>query len=119
MSPTTMKRQPMHRPGRANGSVNDDGPSVALAAIERALGLSLADARQRHARLTERERQVARMMAAGKANRQIAEELGISPKTLDIHRANLMHKLEARTTASVANLVNLLRLAELAAAFSG
>ncbi len=111
MSPTTMKRQPMQRASRANGAVND-GPVVALAAIEKTLGLSLAEARQRHARLTERERQVARMMASGKANRQIAEELGISPKTLDIHRANLMHKLEARTTAGVANTVNLVALGD-------
>jgi two-component system response regulator FixJ len=111
MSPTTMKRQPMQRASRPNGSVNG-GPSVALAAIEQTLGLNLADARQRHARLTERERQVARMMATGKPNRQIAEELGISPKTLDIHRANLMHKLEARTTAGVANTVNLVLLGD-------
>jgi FixJ family two-component response regulator len=106
-----MKRQPMQRPGRANGSVND-GPTVALAAIERTLSQSLADARQRYARLTERERQVAQMMASGKPNRQIAEELGISPKTLDIHRANLMHKLEARTSAGVANTVNVVLLGD-------
>jgi two-component system response regulator FixJ len=111
MSPTTLKRQPLQRAGRANGAVND-GPNVALAAIERTLALSLTDARQRYARLTERERQVAQMMASGKPNRQIAEELGISPKTLDIHRANLMHKLEARTSAGVANTVNLVLLGD-------
>ena len=114
MSSGTMKRQPTARGNaRANGpSVTP--PTVALPAIEKTLGLSLADARLRHARLTERERQVAAMMATGKPNRQIAEELGISPKTLDIHRANLMHKLEARTTASVANTVNLVQLGDLA-----
>ncbi len=111
MSAMAMKRQLTQRAGRANGTASN-GPNVALAAIERTLGLSLADARQRHARLTERERQVARMMATGKPNRQIAEELGISPKTLDIHRANLRHKLEARPPAGVANTVNLVLLGD-------
>jgi DNA-binding CsgD family transcriptional regulator len=103
MTTTTMKRQPTQRGGRSNGT----GATVNLGAIEKTLGMSLSVARQRYARLTERERQVAGMMSTGKPNREIAEELGISPKTLDIHRANLMHKLEARTTASVANTVNL------------
>ena len=111
MSTTTMKRQPMQRPGRPNNAP-EVGPVVALTTIETTLGLTLTDARQRYARLTERERQVARMMATGKPNRQIAEELGISPKTLDIHRANLMHKLEARTTAGVANTVHLVLLGD-------
>jgi two-component system, LuxR family, response regulator FixJ len=51
--------------------------------------------------LTRRETQVLGMMVDGKPNRLIAEELGISPKTLDIHRANLMDKMEARTTADM------------------
>jgi DNA-binding CsgD family transcriptional regulator len=68
----------------------------------------------RYSRLTEREKHVATMMAKGKRNAKIAEELGISPKTLDIHRANSMHKLEVETTAGLANLINLLSLAEVA-----
>jgi FixJ family two-component response regulator len=111
MTTSTMKRpSPPRTNARSNGSASA-GVTVTLSTIEKTLGMSVADARMRHARLTERERQVAGMMAAGKPNRQIAEELGISPKTLDIHRANLMHKLEARTTASVANIVNLVVLA--------
>jgi FixJ family two-component response regulator len=92
-------------------------PAVFLADAEQLLGVSTTAARERHARLTPRETQVAVLMAAGKQNRAIAEELGISPKTLDIHRANLMHKLEAETVASVANLINLVRFAELAEVF--
>jgi two-component system, LuxR family, response regulator FixJ len=92
-------------------------PAIPLGDAEKMFGLSVAVARERHARLTPREIQVAGLMSTGKRNQQIAEELGISPKTLDIHRANLMQKLEARTTADVANLVNLIRFAELAATF--
>ena len=51
--------------------------------------------------LTKRETQVLNLMVEGKPNREIAEELGISSKTLDIHRANLMEKMAARTTADM------------------
>ena len=115
MGKTVVKRAP----GRTANKSTANAASVLLADAEKLLNISLAVARERYGRLTPREVQVARLMSTGKRNQQIAEDLGISPKTLDIHRANLMHKLEARTTASVANLVNLLRLAELAAAFSG
>ncbi|MCA2000321.1 MAG: response regulator transcription factor [Chloroflexi bacterium] len=43
--------------------------------------------------LTEREREVLVMLAQGKTYQQIAEILFISPKTVDYHRTNLMHKL--------------------------
>jgi DNA-binding CsgD family transcriptional regulator len=108
MSPTAK------RPAARRGNHSSSSGSISLAAAEKILGVSLNVARERHARLTERERQAATMMASGKPNRRIAEELGISPKTLDIHRANLMRKLEARTAAQVANLVNLLQLADAA-----
>src|SRR5436309_15583493 len=87
-------------------------PTVPLSTIEETLGVTVSTARERYAHLTRRELQVAGMMAQGQPNRDIAAELGISIKTLDIHRANVMHKLQARTTTDVANLVNLLRLAE-------
>jgi len=43
--------------------------------------------------LTPREREVLRMVAMGHTNRSIAEALGVSPKTIDAHRTNLMRKL--------------------------
>ena len=55
-----------------------------------------------YAALTEREREVARRIAEGKLNRIIAQELGISMKTVEFHRARLMEKMEV---ASVAELV--------------
>jgi two-component system response regulator FixJ len=51
--------------------------------------------------LTRREEQVLNLMVAGLPNGKIAEQLGISPKTMDIHRANLMDKMGARTTADL------------------
>jgi FixJ family two-component response regulator len=112
MSKAVLKRNTSSRGlSRANGSA---AGMIPLSAAERILGMSVPAARDRYAKLTDRERQVASLMAAGMRNRQIAENLDISPKTLDIHRANAMHKLEAETTARLANLVNLLRLADTA-----
>lgn len=55
----------------------------------------------RIASLTPREVEVLDMMVAGKKNRKIAEELGISTKTLDIHRANIMRKMQTKTVADL------------------
>ncbi len=111
MSKTATKRSP-------DGTTKAGG-TILLSEAEKLLGLRVADARERHSWLTPRETEVATLMATGQKNRQIAQELGISPKTLDIHRANLMHKLRARTTVDVANFVHVLRFAERAAVHGG
>lgn len=51
--------------------------------------------------LTEREREVLRLIACGMSNRLIAESLGISAKTVDNHRTNLMNKLRMHSTAEL------------------
>jgi len=53
------------------------------------------------ASLTKREREVIALMVAGIKNRKIAEQLGISTKTLDIHRANIMRKFGTKVMADV------------------
>jgi FixJ family two-component response regulator len=55
----------------------------------------------RFASLTPRELEVLDLMVAGKKNRQIAEQLGISTKTLDIHRANILRKMQTKTVADL------------------
>ncbi|MEP7042833.1 MAG: response regulator [Dokdonella sp.] len=52
-------------------------------------------------RLTPRERQVLELVVAGKLNKTIADVLGISIKTVELHRSNLMAKLGARNVAEV------------------
>ena len=49
--------------------------------------------------LSEREREVLRLVARGLATKEIAAELEISPRTVDTHRANLMRKLGLRSVA--------------------
>jgi DNA-binding CsgD family transcriptional regulator len=51
--------------------------------------------------LSEREREVLKLVAEGYASREIASVLGISPKTVEKHRANLLEKLDIRTTAGL------------------
>ena len=53
------------------------------------------------ARLTSREAQVLERIVAGRLNKQIADDLAISIKTVEAHRANIMEKLNAKTVADL------------------
>ena len=67
--------------------------------------LSQAKAVRQHeamlARLTSREQQVLERIVAGRLNKQIADDLGISIKTVEAHRANIMEKLQVTTVADL------------------
>jgi two-component system response regulator FixJ len=65
------------------------------------------------ASLSERERQVLEGLIAGHPNKTIAHDLGISPRTVEVYRANLMIKMEA---GSLSELVRMAILAEVAPA---
>jgi two-component system response regulator FixJ len=65
--------------------------------------------------LSNRERDVLRGLVAGRANKQIAYDLGISPRTVEIYRANLMNKMQA---GSLSDLVRMALIAGIAE-FSG
>ncbi|MGH8842376.1 MAG: response regulator transcription factor, partial [Advenella sp.] len=51
--------------------------------------------------LTAREQQVLERIVAGRLNKQIADDLNISIKTVEAHRANIMEKLEVTTVADL------------------
>lgn len=51
--------------------------------------------------LTKRETEIIRMIANEMTNSEIAEELGISPRTVDTHRRNLLQKLDVKNTAGL------------------
>jgi two-component system, NarL family, response regulator NreC len=52
-------------------------------------------------KLTPREREIVRLLAQGSSNKDIATTLGISIRTVETHRATVMHKLEVRSVAGV------------------
>ena len=86
-----------------------------LAALERARLQSMAmrrqqqlqrDTEQRLARLTKREREVCDLVAAGLLNKQIAVELGMSEKTVKVHRGRVTRKLDVDSVAALVRLLS-------------
>ena len=62
------------------------------------------DIERRLATLTAREREVLRRVVAGRLNKQIAAELGTVEKTVKVHRARVMEKMQARSLAELVRL---------------
>jgi two-component system response regulator FixJ len=60
--------------------------------------------RQRYASLTSRERECMALAVSGLTSKEIARDLGISPRTVEVHRTHVMHKMGA---ANMAELVNM------------
>ena len=84
---------------------------VLLAAIEATLEASRAsgaagvdDATARIAALSPREREVLDLLTAGKPNKHIARDLGLSPRTVEVHRARLMERLGVGSLAEAVRL---------------
>lgn len=82
--------------------------------IERALAVSrervaqLGAQRALRARLdelTEREREVLQRVASGRPNKLIADELGISVRTVEVHRARVFEKMDVKSAAELAQLL--------------
>ena len=61
--------------------------------------------KQRLTTLTTRERQIMEKVLAGKFNKVIADELAISMRTVEVHRANLFDKMAVKTAVELANLL--------------
>ncbi|GGP74704.1 response regulator transcription factor [Shewanella ulleungensis] len=76
-------------------------------AIEKALLISgheyeTIQLQQRYSTLTERENQVLQLLIAGKTNKQMADTLYVSLRTIEVHRAKIIKKLEVHNAAELA-----------------
>jgi len=67
-----------------------------------------ASVREYHLTLTTRERQVMASVVEGKLNKQIAAELGLSHKTIEVHRAHVMEKMRASSLADLVRMAVML-----------
>lgn len=70
----------------------------------------VAELRQRFAALTQREREVMALVSAGRVNKQIAAELGISEATVKVHRGQIMRKMQVKSLAQLVRIADTLGL---------
>jgi two-component system response regulator DctR len=79
----------------------------ALARSEQAIRARLQreSLHKRLGELTERERDVMRLVIDGRPNKLIADDLGISVRTVEVHRARVFEKMEVRSAVELANLL--------------
>ena len=99
------------------------GPTLLIETVERALqaqrgavasrrlAVEAATAAASMGRLSDRERDVIERLAAGMTGKSVAAELGISPRTVEIHRANAMRKTGARSHVALIRIGVLASLA--------
>ncbi|MBM3567619.1 MAG: response regulator transcription factor [Alphaproteobacteria bacterium] len=89
-------------------------PAALVDAVKRALKRDAEDRERRRERskldelvgtLTPREREIMDEMVAGRATRDIATSFGISPRTVEVHRANVLEKMKLRSTAELVSFV--------------
>jgi len=65
---------------------------------------------ERHHALTPREQQVMALVVSGMLNKQVASEIGVSEATVKIHRANVMHKMQAGSVVDLVRMADKLKL---------
>lgn len=94
----------LQKPFRDQDLIDRIQKAIASDAANRAQLLEKDRIRGRFESLTPREREVLALVTAGKANKVMAGDLGVSQRTVEIHRARVMEKMEA---ASLAHLVRM------------
>lgn len=89
---------------RGNGSTVDTAGSSEPGELQALQKAQFEQYEERMKTLTPREREILELICGGKQTRAIAVLLGISPKTVEFHRTNLLHKTEAGTMAHLVQI---------------
>lgn len=109
--------------GAANFFTKPVRGAVLLRAVEEALARAQRDYAAQHelqelkmrlSRLTNRERQVLDRIITGRLNKQVAHELGTSEKTVKVHRARVMEKMQAHSLVELVHMTDRLGLPRVA-----
>lgn len=79
--------------------------AMAQNAAQQAVNATVDSLNTRISTLTMREKQIMELVLAGKFNKVIADELNISMRTVEVHRANLFDKMQVKTAVELANLL--------------
>ncbi len=95
----------LEKPYSDNALADRIEQALAVDAAMQAEGAQVAERDARLASLTDREREVMTRVAAGKLNKIIADELHVSVRTVEVHRARVFAKLGVRSAAEVATLI--------------
>jgi FixJ family two-component response regulator len=98
------------KPFRDQDLLDAVGVALEKDRTRRANEVRLSELRSRFATLTARERQVLALVIAGRLNKQIAGELGVSEMTVKMHRRHVMRKMQATGLAQLVRLADQLGL---------
>jgi len=95
----------VEKPFSDNALVDRVEQALALSAQQIQTRVRRETLRQRLAELTDRERDVMRLVIEGRPNKLIADELTISVRTVEVHRARVFDKMQVKSAVELANLL--------------
>jgi two-component system response regulator DctR len=95
----------VEKPFNDNDLVDRVIAALNVEARERARGRIRADVTERMKGLSSREQIVMDLLLAGKKNKVIAHDLGISMRTVEVHRSRIFEKMDVRSAVELANLI--------------
>lgn len=94
----------LEKPVEGDALLDRVSKALALDKERRRIQEVIRDTRQRHARLSPREREVMVLVIAGLSSKEIARDLGLSPRTVEQHRAHVMYKMGAGNITELVNM---------------
>ena len=102
----------LEKPFNAQALLDSVHRAMQQDALRRGEATRLAEIKERIARLTPREAEVMRRVVDGQRNKVIASEMNITQSTVEVHRARVMEKMEAKTLSELMRMLITLEICE-------